>query len=39
MHLIASNIMIHSAWIHSVNCELKKNGKGEGGGTNPITNH
>lgn len=30
VHLIESNIMIHSAWIQSVDRELKKNGKGGG---------
>lgn len=31
VHLIAPNIMVHSAWIQSVDRELKKNGKGGGG--------
>lgn len=37
VHLIAPNIMVHSAWIQSVDREIKKNGKGVGD-TNPITN-
>lgn len=33
VHLIESNKMIHTGWIQSFDRELKKNGKGEGGGT------
>lgn len=39
MYLIVFNIMIYFVWIYFVNCEFKKNGKGEGGGINLIINY